>query len=81
MYYVYLLECSDGTYYTGSTNNLDKRIAAHNNKKGAKYTKGRTPVILKKFWECSSKSEALKLEYKIKQLPKEKKLNYVQEEK
>lgn len=81
MYYVYLLECSDGTYYTGSTNNLDKRIAAHNNKKGAKYTKGRTPVILKKFWEASSKSEALKLEYKIKQLPKEKKLNYVQEEK
>jgi putative endonuclease len=79
MWFVYILCCSDYTYYTGITNNLDKRIAAHNNGTGAKYTKGRRPVVLMKTLECASKSEALKLEYKIKQLPREEKLSYVKE--
>ena len=79
MWFVYILCCSDYTYYTGITNNLDKRITAHNNGTGAKYTKGRRPVVLMKVFECQTKSEALKLEYKIKQLPREEKLNYVQE--
>lgn len=75
---VYLLKCSDGTLYCGATNNLEKRIKAHNNKKGAKYTKTRTPVEL--FWksELMSKSNALKLEYKIKQMSREDKLKLCQ---
>lgn len=76
-WFVYILCCSDYTYYTGATNDLEKRIAAHNNGAGAKYTKGRTPVVLMKTFECATKSEALKLEYKIKQLPRDEKLTYV----
>ena len=76
-WYVYMLICSDNTIYTGITNNLDKRIAAHNAKKGAKYTKTRTPVQLFKSIEVDDKSAALKLEYKIKQLTRAEKLNYV----
>lgn len=77
MWYVYIINCSkDDTLYTGITNNLEKRIAAHNKGTGAKYTKGRTPVTLIKYFECSNKSEALKLEYKIKQLSREEKISY-----
>lgn len=74
MWYVYILKCSDDTLYTGITNDLEKRIQKHNEGKGAKYTRGRGPVALIKSFECLTKSEALKLEYKIKQLPKEEKL-------
>jgi predicted GIY-YIG superfamily endonuclease len=75
-WYVYILKCSDNTLYTGITNNLDKRIKQHNEGKGAKYTRGRGPVALVKSFECQTKSEALKLEYQIKQLPKNDKLNF-----
>jgi predicted GIY-YIG superfamily endonuclease len=75
-WYVYILECSDSTLYTGITNNLDKRIKQHNEGKGAKYTRGRGPLTLVKFFTRNSKGEALKLEYKIKQLSKDEKLNY-----
>ena len=75
-WFVYIVECSDKTLYTGITNNLDKRIKAHNDGKGAKYTKGRRPVILFKSFACTSKSEALKLEYRIKQLSREEKLEF-----
>lgn len=78
---VYMLECSDGTIYTGITNNLEKRLKAHNNKKGAKYTKTRCPVKLLKSFPVESKSAALKLEYKIKQLPRKEKILLCQEEK
>lgn len=74
MWYVYIVRCSDDTLYTGITNNLELRIQKHNEGKGAKYTKGRGPVALVKSFECLTKSEALKLEYKIKQLSKEEKL-------
>lgn len=75
MWYVYLLECNDKkhSYYCGITNNLEKRIAAHNNKVGAKYTRSRTPVKLLASKEMATKSIALKLEYKIKQQPRKKK--------
>jgi putative endonuclease len=76
MWYVYILLCADDTLYTGITNNLERRIKQHNEGKGAKYTKGRGPVTLVKSIECATKSEALKLEYKIKQLPREEKLLY-----
>lgn len=75
-WFVYLLECSDGSYYCGIAKNLNNRIDAHNNKKGAKYTKSRLPVKLLKFWRVDSKSTALKIEYRIKQLPKAEKLNF-----
>ncbi len=74
IWFVYLLECSDLTLYTGITNSLTKRVEKHNSGKGAKYTRGRTPVKLLKFWTCQSKGDALRLEYKIKQLSREEKL-------
>lgn len=73
-YYVYLLKCSDNTYYCGYTNNLEKRINNHNtSKSGAKYTKYRRPVILKYFETFENLSDALKREYRIKKLTREQK--------
>lgn len=74
MWYVYLLECSDKSIYTGITNNLERRIEQHNKGTGAKYTRGRGPVALIKSFEFATKSEALKEEYRIKQLSREEKL-------
>lgn len=70
---VYLLECRDGSWYTGITNDLLKRIAGHNAGLGAKYTRGRTPVRLLHYKIVGSQSEALKMEYYIKRLPRIKK--------
>ncbi len=73
MNYTYILKCSDNTLYTGWTNNLSKRLSAHNHRKGAKYTKGRTPVILA-YYECfSDKSDAMRREYEIKQFARQEK--------
>ena len=78
MYYVYLLRCGDGTLYTGFTNDLARRLAAHNAGKGAKYTRSRLPVELV-YWESfSNKSSALRREYAIKQLPRRQKLTLIQ---
>jgi putative endonuclease len=74
MWFCYILECSDGTLYTGITTDIEKRISTHNKGKGAKYTKARLPVVLKWVTKCENKSEASKLEWKIKQLPRSKKL-------
>lgn len=68
MWYVYILECADGTLYTGITTDVNKRILTHNKGKGAKYTRGRRPVALKAYFSVESKSIALKEEYRIKQL-------------
>ncbi|TSB45083.1 GIY-YIG nuclease family protein [Alkalicoccobacillus porphyridii] len=78
-HYVYIIECSDHTWYTGYTNNLLRRIEKHNEGKGAKYTRGRGPVTL--VWEESfeSKTEAMKLEYALKKMPRAKKEEYVHE--
>jgi len=66
-YFVYILECADGTFYTGYTNNLEKRLYAHNNSKsGAHYTKIRRPVKLKYSETFKTKSEVLKREFLIK---------------
>ncbi|MDD7467152.1 MAG: GIY-YIG nuclease family protein [Floccifex porci] len=77
MYYVYILECCDKSLYTGYTNHLEKRIKAHNEGKGAKYTKGRRPVSLVYFETFQTKSEALKREYAIKQFSRKKKLELI----
>lgn len=74
MWYVYILECSDETLYTGITNDLNKRIATHNKGRGAKYTKTRLPVKLRVSFEAKDRSEASKEEYRIKQLTREQKL-------
>lgn len=72
-HYVYLVECADGTYYAGWTTNLAQRIRAHNEGKGAKYTRGRLPVRLCYAESFPTKSEALKRELALKKLPREKK--------
>jgi len=77
MNYVYMLECSDGSLYTGWTNNLEKRIAAHNNGKGAKYTRVRLPVKLVYYEEYEDKIEAMKREYKIKRLSRKEKVKLI----
>jgi len=76
-WYVYIVECKDGTLYTGITNNLVKRILTHNKGKGAKYTRSRLPVVLKAVKDRLTKSEASKLEYKVKQQKKEDKIQFL----
>lgn len=72
-YFVYIVECCDGTLYTGITNDLQKRIEVHNSGKGAKYTKGRTPVRLVYSEISSSHGEALRRELEIKRMTKAQK--------
>ena len=73
MTFVYILRCIDDTLYTGYTTNLKDRIIKHNDKIGAKYTKGKTPVELVYFEIFDTKSEALKREIAIKKMSKNKK--------
>lgn len=77
MYYTYIIECKDKTLYTGYTTDLEKRIATHNIGKGAKYTKGRAPVILKYYEAFETKEEAMKRECSIKKLNKKDKLKLI----
>ena len=72
---VYILNCSDCTLYTGITNNLARRFAAHNKGKAAKYTRSRRPVKLIATSAKMARIEAMRLEIKIKKLPKTKKLS------
>ncbi|MFA5399844.1 MAG: GIY-YIG nuclease family protein [Dehalococcoidia bacterium] len=76
-WYVYIVECSEGTLYTGITNNIDKRIRDHNAGIGSRYTKGRRPVKLLGKWDCADKSHAAKMEYKIKRLSRSDKLRAI----
>jgi putative endonuclease len=69
-YQVYILRCGDGTYYTGQTKDLDKRILAHNRGAGARYTRGRGPVQLVYQVSLATLKEAFILEHKIKRLPR-----------
>ena len=68
MAFVYLVRCSDGTFYAGYAENLARRIAAHNAGKGAKYTRSRRPVELVYSEELPGKSEALRREAQLKKL-------------
>ena len=72
-HYVYVVECKDGTFYTGYTTDIKRRMREHNAGEGAKYTRGRYPVILKHQELFDSRSRAQKREYQIKQLPRSKK--------
>lgn len=77
MNYTYILKCADGTLYTGWTNDIEKRIKAHNEGKGAKYTRSRLPVTLV-YCECFEfPSEARSREAKIKRLCRAQKLELI----
>jgi putative endonuclease len=76
-HFVYIALCADGTLYTGYTNDVAKRIAAHNAGEGAKYTRSRRPVRAVYAEACASKSEALKREARIKKLRRAKKLRLI----
>jgi putative endonuclease len=75
----YVLECHDGSFYAGYTNDLKKRIKLHNEGKGAKYTRGRGPVKLMYFQSFSEKGDALKAEYQFKQWSRKKKESFLLE--
>jgi putative endonuclease len=77
MWFCYILECSDGTLYTGITNDLDMRILKHNSGKGSKYTRTRLPVKLKWSLKFDNRSEASKEEYRIKQLSRKQKIEII----
>lgn len=72
-YFVYILRCADDTFYTGITDDVAHRVAAHNSGKGAKYTRGRGPVAVVYTEECPDRSAALKREIAIKKLTRAEK--------
>ena len=74
---VYIVECSDGSLYTGITNNLGKRITAHNDGRGAKYTKSRRPVKLRYSEPAADRKNASQREYAIKSLRKAEKIQLI----
>lgn len=78
-HYVYIVECRDGTLYTGYTVDVKKRVAEHNAGKAAKYTRGRTPVIIRYVEKGESRSWGLKREKAIKRLSRKQKLQLIQE--
>ncbi len=71
--YTYILRCSDGTFYTGWTNDLEKRMRTHNEGRGGKYTRSRVPVKLVYYEIFDTKEEAMRREYAIKRLPRRRK--------
>ena len=73
MNYTYILSCADGTLYTGWTNDLERRLAAHNAGKGSKYTRSRLPVTLVYCEEHETKEEAMSREYAIKRMTRTQK--------
>ena len=76
--YTYLLRCADGTLYCGWTNDLEKRVAAHNAGTGAKYTKSRRPVELAYCERFATKQEAMRREAQIKRLTRQEKLSLME---
>ena len=75
--YTYIVECADGTLYTGWTNDLERRVQHHNEGKGAKYTRARLPVRLVYCEAFATKEEAMKREYAIKHLTRKDKLDLI----
>lgn len=77
MHYVYVLECADGTLYTGYTTDVTRRVAEHNDGTGAKYTRGRRPVELQYVESFDSRSDAQSREAEIKSLSRARKKRLV----
>ena len=78
MHYVYVVECRDGSYYTGYTTDVQRRVAEHDAGEGAKYTRGRTPVDLVYTESFESRSAAMSREYEIKSLSRRQKERLVE---
>ena len=81
MWYLYILQCGDGSLYTGITTDVEKRLEVHRSGKGAKYTRGRSPLELKYREACGTHSDALKRELEVKRLSREEKLALIGEKK
>ena len=79
--YMYVVECSDGSLYTGYTTNIERRITAHNTGKGAKYTKTRQPVTLLYHETFDSKEAAMSAEALFKRKKRQAKLDYIAQHK
>ncbi len=79
--YIYIVECADGTWYTGWTTDLEKRVKTHNSGKGAKYTRCRLPVRLIYYEELGTQVEAQRREYAVKRLTRAQKEALVREKK
>ncbi len=77
---VYMLECNDGSLYTGCTNDLKKRVATHNAGKGARYTRSRLPVKIVWSARAKDRSAALSREYRVKQLTRAEKLKLIRQQ-
>lgn len=80
MNYTYIVRCNDGTYYTGWTNDIEKRVKTHNEGKGAKYTKTRRPVTLVYYESFQTKEEAMRREWEIKQMKRGEKEKLLKKE-
>lgn len=80
MHYVYVVECSDGSFYTGYTTDVERRVQEHNAGTGAKYTRGRGPVSIVYTESFKSKSTAMQREYEIKQLSRVQKEQLVNDQ-
>ena len=78
-WYLYILRCKDDTLYTGITTDVEKRLEAHRTGKGAKYTRGRSPLELVYRESRGSHSDALKREHQVKMLTREEKQNLIRE--
>ena len=79
MNYTYILKCADGTLYCGWTNDLEKRLKAHNDGKGAKYTRARLPVTLVYYEIFETSVKAQRREYQIKQMTRAEKLKLIEQ--
>lgn len=79
MNYVYILECKDGTFYTGWTKDIKRRLAEHNSGLGAKYTRGRYPVELRYVEEFETKEAAMSREFAIKKLSRAEKKQLIKQ--
>ena len=78
-HYVYVVECADGSFYTGYTTDVERRVTEHNAGAGAKYTRGRTPVTLRHVESFDSRSAALSREHAIKSLSRAEKERLVEQ--
>lgn len=76
-WYLYILECGDGTLYTGITDDVQRRLEQHRSGKGAKYTRGRGPLKLVYTEECGTRTDASKREYAVHRMPRKEKLKII----
>lgn len=80
LWFLYLLECADGSYYCGIAKNVERRLAEHASGRGARYTRGRSPLrIVWRTTQPMTRSDALKLELRIKRMTREQKQSLIQQ--